>query len=128
MREHVRFEVKSRRPRCCTESIHGNWATSLCSPFHGVWKTSLASYAMMDFSHGVAHTRRHGTDSQLIETFLLLVCSLVLVVLQCLPLHSALLYGRRPGQPSSSSLARTACVQSPTSSSTSSSSTRSWTT
>ena len=32
------------------------------------------------------------------------------MVLQCLPLHSALLYGRRPGQPSSSSLARRACV------------------
>ena len=44
------------------------------------------------------HTRRHGTDTQSIERFLLLVCSLTLVVLQCLPLHSALLYGRATGQ------------------------------
>ena len=40
-------------------------------------------------------------------------CSLMLVVLQRVPP----LYGRRPGQPSSSSLARRVCVQSPTTSS-----------
>ena len=47
-------------------------------------------------------------------------------VIQCVPLIGALLYGRRPGQPSSTSLARRACVQSPTSSSFLSSSTSSW--
>ena len=71
--------------------------------------------------YGVAHTRRHGTVSQLIERFLPLVD--LVNVLWVLPLLGALLYGRRPGQPSSSSLARRACVQSPTTSSFLSSST-----
>ena len=29
VRERVRSEVKQRRPRCCTESTHGSWETSL---------------------------------------------------------------------------------------------------
>ena len=37
--------------RCCTEVQ---------------WQTSPASYATKVFSHGVAHTRRHGADSVLI--------------------------------------------------------------
>ena len=87
---------------------------------HGGVSQSTCSCSMVEtHDHELQARREYPVELDLLLPCSFEACSLMLVVLQRVPP----LYGRRPGQPSSSSLARRVCVQSSTSSNILSSST-----